>query len=79
MAAWPSRTQHLGVRGRELPASIVRASSGEIEVEWLEVASTGISAVMTEAMLNSRGGDDERPLPTLGRVHFCELASATAA
>src|SRR3984893_13366370 len=38
----------IGPQGRELPASIVRASSGEISVEWMEVASTGVSAVMTE-------------------------------
>jgi hypothetical protein len=68
----------LGLQGRELPAAIVRASSGEIAVEWLEIASTGVSAVMTETMLNSEGGDGEYPMPTLGRVPFCELASATA-
>ena len=69
----------LGLQGRELPASIVRASSGEIAVEWMEFASTGVSAVMTETMLDSGGGDGERPMPTLGRVRFCALASATAA
>ena len=69
----------LGLQGRELPASIVRASSGEIAVEWMEFASTGVSAVMTETMLNSGGGDGERPMPTLGRVRFCALASATDA
>jgi hypothetical protein len=66
----------LGLQGRELPASIVRSSSGEISVEWMEFASTGVSAVMTETMLNSEGGDGERPMPTLGRVRFCALASA---
>jgi hypothetical protein len=69
----------LGLPGRELPASIVRASSGELEVEWLELASTGVSALMTETIVNSVGGDGDRPMPTLGRVRFCELASATAA
>ena len=69
----------LGLQGRELPASIVRASSGEMEVEWLELASTDVYALMTEAMLNSRGAPGDRPMPTLGRVRFCELASATAA
>jgi hypothetical protein len=69
----------LGLQGRELPGSIVRASSGEIAVEWLEVASTDVSAVMTETMLNSGGGDGERPLPAFGRVLFCELASAADA
>jgi hypothetical protein len=66
-----------GPQGRELPASIVRAGSGEISVEWMEFASTGVSAVMTETMLNSGGGDRERPMPTLGRVRFCALAFAT--
>jgi hypothetical protein len=70
-------TPTLGPQGREFPASIVRATSGEISVEWMEFASTGVSAVMTEAMLNSGGGDGERPKPTLGRVRFCALASAT--
>jgi len=68
-----------GLQGRELPAAIVRASSGEIEVEWLEVASTHVSALMTETMLNSGEGDGGRPMPIVGRVRFCELASATAA
>lgn len=67
----------LGLQGRELPASVVRASCGEIAVEWLEFASTGVSAVMTETMLRSGEDDAERPMPTLGRVPFCELASAT--
>ena len=69
----------LGLQGRELAASIVRVSSGEVEVEWLELASTDVSALLTEAMLNSGGGDRERPIPALGRVRFCELASATVA
>jgi len=69
----------LGLQGRELPASIVRASSGEIAVEWMEFASIGVSAVMTETMLNSGGGGGECPMPTLGRVRFCALASAAAA
>jgi hypothetical protein len=67
----------LGLQGRELPASIVRASRGEIAVEWLELASTGVCAVMTETMLTSGEGGAQRPMPTLGRVLFCELASAT--
>ena len=65
----------LGLQGRELPASIVRASSGEIAVEWMELASTGVSSVMTEVMLNGGRAKDERPLPALGRVLFCALAS----
>jgi hypothetical protein len=68
----------LGLQGRELPASIVRVSPGKISVEWIEFASIGVSAVMTETMLNSGGRDGERPMPTLGRVRFCALASAMA-
>lgn len=69
----------LGLQGRELPAAIVRANSGEMSVEWMEFASTAVSAVMTETMLNSGGGDGEHPMPTLGRVRFCALASAPPA
>jgi hypothetical protein len=69
----------LGLLGRELPASIVRVSSGEMAVEWMEFASTSVSAVMTETMLNSGAGDSERPMPILGRVRFCALASAADA
>jgi hypothetical protein len=69
----------LGLLGRELPASIIRTSSGEISVEWMEFASAGVSAVMTETMLKCGGGNGERPMPTLGRVRFCALASATLA
>jgi hypothetical protein len=68
----------LGLQGRELPASIVRVSPGKISVEWIEFASIGVSAVMTETMLNSGGRDGERPTPTLGRVRFCALVSAMA-
>jgi hypothetical protein len=69
----------LGMKGRELPASVVRASPGEMAVEWTELAWTGVSAVMTEAMLNSEAANGERPMPSLGRVLFCALASAEAA
>ena len=69
----------LGLQGREMPASIVRESSGEIAVEWLDAASSGVSAMMTEAMLTSGEGDGERKMPTLGRVPFCALASDTSA
>jgi hypothetical protein len=69
----------LGLQGRELPASVVRAGPGEIAVEWMEFASTGVAAVMTETMLDSGGSDGEHPMPTLGRVRFCDLASAANA
>ena len=67
----------LDLQERQLPASIVRASSGEMAVEWMEFASTSVFAVMKETMLNSGGGDAELPRPTLGRVAFCALASDT--
>jgi len=66
----------LGLQGRELPASIVQASLGEIAVEWMEFASAGVSAVMTESMLNSGGDESKRPMPALGRVRYCALAAA---
>jgi hypothetical protein len=66
----------LGLQERELPACIVRAAPGEIAVEWMEFASTGVSAVMTETMLT--GGEAGWRLPALGRVRFCALAPATA-
>ena len=73
-----TRTPVLGLQSREFPASIVRASSGEIADEWMEFASTGACAVMAETILNSAGGDGEGPTPTLGCVPFCALAFATA-
>lgn len=69
----------LGVPGRALPASIVRESSGEMAVEWMEFASAGVAAMMTETMRGNREGDSERSMPTLGRVRFCALASSIAA
>jgi len=69
----------LGLQGRELPASVTRASPGEMAVEWTEFASSGVSAVMTETMLNGAGGNHERLMPSLGRVRFCALASNAAA
>jgi hypothetical protein len=69
----------LGMQGRELPASVVRASAGEMSVEWMEFASTGVSAVMTETMLNSGETVGKRSMPTFGRVAFCALADTAAA
>ena len=48
-------------------------------VEWTGLAWTGVSSVMTETMLSSEGANSERPMPALGRVLFCALASAEAA
>jgi hypothetical protein len=66
----------LGLQQRELPASIVRASPGELAVEWLDFASTGVSAVLTESMLTS--GEAECRIAALGRVRFCALAPDSA-
>jgi hypothetical protein len=62
----------LGLQQRELPASIVRASPGELAIEWMESASAGVSAVLTESMLTS--GEAGCRVPSLGRVRFCALA-----
>jgi len=67
----------LGMQQRELPATIVRASPGELAVEWTQFASTGVSAVMTESMLTS--AEASGPGPALGRVPFCALAPDSAA
>ncbi len=64
----------LGLAGRELPACLVRARPGEIGVEWTDFASTGVSALMTEAMLSSGSRESTQDLPALGRVRFCALA-----
>src|SRR5262249_15623553 len=47
----------LGLKERELPACLARASSGEIAVEWTEFASTAVFALMTESMLASGSVD----------------------
>jgi hypothetical protein len=52
----------LGLQGRGLPASVVRASPGEIAVEWMDFASTGVSAVMTETMVSGCSAADRRDL-----------------
>jgi len=67
----------LGMQQRELPATIVRASPGELAVEWTQFASTGVSAVMTESMLTS--AEASGPGPALGRVPFCALAPDSTA
>jgi len=68
----------LGLKERELPACVVRVDHGQIAVEWTDLASTAVSAVLTDTMLNSGGSEDGCPFP-LGRVRFCALAPATAA
>ncbi len=64
----------LGLTGRELPACLVRSRPGEIAVEWTDFASTGVGALMTEAMLTSGPGESTAAMPALGRVRFCALA-----
>jgi hypothetical protein len=63
----------IGLKDRELPACVVRAAAGEVAVEWTDVASTAVSAMLTEAMLMS-GAREEVCSPVLGRVRFCALA-----
>ena len=63
----------LGMERRELPAFVIRARDGKLAVEWTELASTGVSAVLTEAMLTSGADEVASPL-VLGRVPFCALA-----
>lgn len=66
-------TPALGLKQRELPACVVRAAIGEIAVEWVELASAPVSAVLTETMLMS--GATEQSCPrALGRVPFCARA-----
>jgi hypothetical protein len=45
----------------------------------MDFASSGVTALMTETMLNSGEDFGERPIPALGRVRFCALASAAGA
>jgi hypothetical protein len=71
-------TPALGLKERELPACIVRAVDGEIAVEWTDLASTAVNAVLAEAMLMS-GAREEGYRPALHRVPFCALAPAAAA
>jgi hypothetical protein len=67
----------LGLKERELPACVVRASSGEIAVEWTEFASTGVLALMTESMLTSGSAIGADEMPAFGRVRFCARAPAS--
>jgi hypothetical protein len=67
----------LGVAQRELPASVVRAVNGEMAVEWIDLGSTSVSALLTETMLTS-GANQSVHLRPLGRVPFCALAPVAA-
>ena len=68
-----------GTKIRELPACIVRGGSGAMAVEWMDLASTGVLAALSEAKLSNGYNERDCPPPALGRVRFCALASATAA
>jgi hypothetical protein len=68
-------TSTLGLEERELPACVVRAPNGEIAVEWIELASTAVSALLTETMLTSGAREESGPR-VLGRVPFCARAPA---
>jgi hypothetical protein len=70
-------TSAAGLRPRELPACVVRESSGEIAVEWTYFASEAVFDVLVDTMLGSQGSDAE--VPALGRVRFCARSSATLA
>ena len=62
-----------GLGGRELPATVVRSSDGEMAVEWVDVGSVAISALLTETMLTG-SANRSGPVSPLGRVPFCALA-----
>jgi hypothetical protein len=63
----------LGLKERELEARVVRATDGEIAIEWTDFSSAAVCAVLKEAMLMSGASEEPRP-PALGRVPFCALA-----
>lgn len=65
--------QALGLKERELEARVVRTTNGEIAVEWTDLSSAAVCAVLREAMLMS-GANEQPHSPTLGRVPFCALA-----
>lgn len=64
----------LGLKGHELPASLVRARSGEIALEWTDFASTAVFSLMTETLLTGGSAQSEGGMPALGRVRFCARA-----
>lgn len=69
-------TTALGQGSRQLPASIVRDSPGEIAVEWTDFASREVFDALTEVMLSSGSAGD---VVAVGRVRFCALSSAKVA
>ena len=71
-------SDELGTQERELPACVTRAGYGELAVEWTELESTAVSALLTEAILTTGACPGASP-PAFGRVPFCALAPVTAA
>jgi len=67
-----------GLKASELPACIVRGGCGELAVEWMDVASTSVLAVLSAADLLNGHSTPGCPVPALGRVRFCALAPTTA-
>ena len=67
----------LGLAQRELPATVVRAVEGEVAVEWTDLGSRAVSALLTETMLTS-GANKSGHVRPLGRVPFCALAPVAA-
>ena len=68
----------LGLAQRELPACVVRAVEGEMAVEWVDLGSTAVSALLAETMLTG-GNNESAPVSRpLGRVPFCALAPVAA-
>lgn len=63
-----------GEKLRELPASLVRTSPGELSVEWTDFGSAEVFSVLAETALGSSANG--QPVPALGRVAFCARASA---
>jgi hypothetical protein len=71
-------TPALGLKAWELPACVIRGGFGQLAVEWMDVASTGVLAVLSEADLLNGYNTPARPVAALGRVRFCALAPARA-
>jgi len=45
----------------------------------MDLASTGVLAVLAETRLTAGCDEGGRPVPVLGRIRFCALAPAAAA
>jgi hypothetical protein len=58
----------LGFKECELPACLVRASSGEIALDWTEFASIAMFALRTESTLTSGSVDGASRMPRYRRL-----------